>query len=934
MRDRMSAFGIVVFSGIAVAGTAFAEIGAVSAVNRDMNGTPPSQVSRSLELGNQVFRDERIQTSSIGSGQIIFRDQTSISIAPHSDMVLDSYIFDPESSTGEVTISLAKGALRFIGGRITKSRDAIIRTPTATIGIRGGMSIIQVAESGATSVIQIAGERTTVKGLGGKTVTLSRSNAKAEVTPSGDAEFAGLADSEELAPVIKSFEGGGTGGSDAGSDDAQIESGTKTVAESNSEESGGASRQPVSTSGEKQVETTEEEKNTNPSDASIFDTVNTQEVIAAGNLTTSIIVPSSGVFLSTLSGQQAFISVTEGSLIGTTASGDVLRLPVPVSVADFDTTLFGEPKLNFKAEALYPKTGFTEVRFGEGFSLTGFVNPGAFGFSDLGIGFHVFQFGEGPGGAGHEGLVLFGTPTPGQAAFLPSDSGSLPSTFNTASAYVIEPEFELGGEGGGEHLFVIGNGGEPRFAPAGASVPANGGKVLGGSVRVETDLASGDQISDFSVFAQTIGFAGGGPRIDGEILETNVGGPFRQVRTSNVRLLADQNGRTVFGPDGRYMFAASPMISDPGSTGFFLDAGEQHEIGQPSTDPEPIMNLLTLHPGLEQIVSNPLSLAQHTGSRALGTSGFNNAQFDALHAAGIAACSDGDCGQEISPGTPVGFYAARTGTFLSNGGTFAFENGLSGTDTNEVLVSMGLEAVATEVNTGAGGNTFNIPFGGAVNANSAYLDDAHFGLASAVNINAGGEATSADVLLASSGAVGDGGIFVGQNPNNFNTQPLNARWGWWSASFDVVSGGSGNVREDLFHMGAWVAGVRPDPIDIPASGVVAFKGVAIGTDANLTDSITRVVGGDFELDYDFGLAQGNFRMNIAGLSINETAFGDPGNSHAYQINASTPVQIQADGTFFSSATNPVAATGGDFQIDDFAANRQIVGVFVGDASSP
>ena len=459
---------------------------------------------------------------------------------------------------------------------------------------------------------------------------------------------------------------------------------------------------------------------------------------------------------------------------------------------------------------------------------------------------------------------------------------------------------------------------------------ANGGKVLSASVKIEFDPILGEQFSDLSVFATTIGSAGGGPRLDGEVFQTDVAGSSRLVGRSNVSAVSDQNGNTVFGPNGRYIFAASPSITDPGG-GFRFDAGEQHEIGQPSTDSEPIMNLLTLDPAHEHILGQPLQLAQHSGSRALGTSGLADAKFDALHAAGIAACSDGDCGQLISPGITTGLYAARTGTFLSNGGSISFENGLSGTDTNEVILSMGLEAAAAEVNTSAGGNTFSIGLSAASNANSAYLDDAHFALGSTTGVNAGGESTSADVLLASSGITGDAGIFVRQNPNGFATQPLNARWGWWSTSFEVVSGGSGNVREDLFHMGAWAAGVRPDPADIPLSGVVAFGGVAIGTEADLSTSITRVVGGDFELSYDFGAAQGNFRMNIAGLSINEIAFGDSANSHSYQVNASSPVAFQADGTFFSGPSSPVAATGGDFQIDDFGGNRQIVGVFVGDA---
>ena len=466
---------------------------------------------------------------------------------------------------------------------------------------------------------------------------------------------------------------------------------------------------------------------------------------------------------------------------------------MPRTASDFDTVLFASPAPKFRAEALYPNTGFSQVGFGEGLTMTGMTDPAGFGFSDLNIGFHVFQIGEGPAGTGQEAVVLFGTPTPGQAADLPSDSGTLPGTFNTASVYSIEPDFELGGEGGDERLLVIANGGEPRFAPASSPRQANGGKVLVASARVDFDPVTSEQFSDLGVLAHSIGFTGsGGPRVDGEILETSVGGLFRQIRNSNIGNLADQDGNTAFGPDGRYLFVASPMISAPGG-GFFLDGGQQHELGQTATDAEPILNLLTLEPGQEQILAQPLALAQHPGSRTAGTPGFTNAEFDALHAAGIGICSDGDCGQTVSPGIETGFYAARTGTFLGNGGNIRFENGLSGTDTNEVLISMGLEATATEVNTLAGGNTFNFSAGAAANQNSAYLDDAHFAFGSTINANAGGQATSAEFLLASSGLAGEADIFVGQNPNNFDTQPENARWGWWSASFDVVSGGSSAV---------------------------------------------------------------------------------------------------------------------------------------------
>ncbi|MEM9735097.1 MAG: FecR domain-containing protein, partial [Pseudomonadota bacterium] len=142
------------------------DIGSVAAVNRDMTGTPPQQDLRNLEIGNEVVEDERVQTSDLGSGQLVFIDQTTLTVSPNTDIVLDNYVFDASADRGDMALTMTRGALRFIGGRITKQRRAIIRTPTATIGIRGGLVIIEVSEDGTTRVTQMAGESTTVQSYG------------------------------------------------------------------------------------------------------------------------------------------------------------------------------------------------------------------------------------------------------------------------------------------------------------------------------------------------------------------------------------------------------------------------------------------------------------------------------------------------------------------------------------------------------------------------------------------------------------------------------------------------------------------------------------------------------------------------------------------------------------------------------------------------
>ena len=183
------------------AADAASDIGKVAAVNPSMDGTPPDAGARTLSLGSGVLQNERIETSEDGSGQLLFLDQTSLSIAPRSDIVLDKYVYDADQQTGEVAVTLTKGVLRMIGGRITKRRDGIVRTPTATIGVRGGLALVIVEPSGQTRVCHVAGEYTKVDSSSGGQVVLSRPNACAVVAGGAQPIFEGLIEAEELADI-------------------------------------------------------------------------------------------------------------------------------------------------------------------------------------------------------------------------------------------------------------------------------------------------------------------------------------------------------------------------------------------------------------------------------------------------------------------------------------------------------------------------------------------------------------------------------------------------------------------------------------------------------------------------------------------------------------------------------------------------------------
>ena len=99
--------------------------------------------TRVIELGARVIHKERIQTTSGGSVQLIFLDKTTLNVGPNSDLVIDEFIYDPSRGAGQMAVSMTKGVLRFVGGNISHAGNASVKTPAATLGIRGGVAMIK-----------------------------------------------------------------------------------------------------------------------------------------------------------------------------------------------------------------------------------------------------------------------------------------------------------------------------------------------------------------------------------------------------------------------------------------------------------------------------------------------------------------------------------------------------------------------------------------------------------------------------------------------------------------------------------------------------------------------------------------------------------------------------------------------------------------------
>ena len=187
------------------------EIGVAAAVNTTTtdNFYDPSgmfEERRLVEEGYKIIQNRTIETDEKGKAQMILIDGTAFTIGPNSRVILDKFVYNPETADGFLEMQ-ATGLLRLVGGKVTKKNAATINTSVATVGIRGGIVIVD-SDNESTSAAFVYGQEMEVIPLqnqGGRTV-LTEDGFVVEVNdPYDDIETPELLTAEALASYSAEF---------------------------------------------------------------------------------------------------------------------------------------------------------------------------------------------------------------------------------------------------------------------------------------------------------------------------------------------------------------------------------------------------------------------------------------------------------------------------------------------------------------------------------------------------------------------------------------------------------------------------------------------------------------------------------------------------------------------------------------------------------
>ena len=155
MRATNFIIGFILLTLTTLATNSFATIGEVSitsgiAVIDRQDGDKGITVKKELD----IFSYDTVKTGN-GKVGIEFIDETRVDVTEHSKLVIDEFVYDPNTKTGSLSLKASLGTVRYASGQIAKNskQNVKISTPTATIAVRGTDFAMTVNQIGGSTIV-------------------------------------------------------------------------------------------------------------------------------------------------------------------------------------------------------------------------------------------------------------------------------------------------------------------------------------------------------------------------------------------------------------------------------------------------------------------------------------------------------------------------------------------------------------------------------------------------------------------------------------------------------------------------------------------------------------------------------------------------------------------------------------------------------------
>jgi FecR protein len=131
-----------------------AGIATVTEVVNEGYRTPPGREEQAARRADELVQNEALRTDDESSIRVTFVDGSELNVEAESELVLSDYVFDGTASQG--LINLNDGLFRFTSNG-KPDQGVKLRTPVATIGVRGTEFLVHVDGDDVTIIDIMSG---------------------------------------------------------------------------------------------------------------------------------------------------------------------------------------------------------------------------------------------------------------------------------------------------------------------------------------------------------------------------------------------------------------------------------------------------------------------------------------------------------------------------------------------------------------------------------------------------------------------------------------------------------------------------------------------------------------------------------------------------------------------------------------------------------
>ena len=122
--------------------------------------------TRELKPGDKVYLNETIYAGANSGTQILLLDQSTFTLGEDSEVVMDTFVYDPATNDGKIVASVKQGSLKVISGLISKNNpdNLTVEVPEGTLGSRG-TEFQTIVSKGRTDTLLIGPGKNNTLGL-------------------------------------------------------------------------------------------------------------------------------------------------------------------------------------------------------------------------------------------------------------------------------------------------------------------------------------------------------------------------------------------------------------------------------------------------------------------------------------------------------------------------------------------------------------------------------------------------------------------------------------------------------------------------------------------------------------------------------------------------------------------------------------------------